>query len=62
MGKPPEVERGPDRPGDLRASALDSTKIGEALGWKAEVSLEEGVSGTVDWFLDQERSQDGTNR
>ena len=30
------------------------------LGWKAEVSLEDGVGRTVDWFLAQDRSQAGT--
>ena len=62
MGKPLEVEHGPDRPGDLKASALDSAKISRELGWKPEVSLEDGVARTVDWFGAQERSQAGTNR
>jgi UDP-glucose 4-epimerase len=62
MGKPLEVEHGPERPGDLRASALDATTIARELGWKPEVSLEEGIGRTVDWFLAQERSQAGTNR
>jgi UDP-glucose 4-epimerase len=62
MGKPLEVEHGPDRPGDLKASALDSAKIRRELGWQPEVSLEDGVARTVDWFLAQERSQAGTNR
>jgi UDP-glucose 4-epimerase len=61
MGKPTTTEHGPARPGDLRASALDCSKIGSALGWKPEVSLEDGIAGTVDWFLAQERSQAGTN-
>jgi UDP-glucose 4-epimerase len=60
MAKPLVVEHGPDRPGDLKASALDSSKIGRDLGWKPEVSLEDGVGRTVDWFLAQERSQAGT--
>jgi UDP-glucose 4-epimerase len=60
MRKALVVEHGPDRPGDLKASALDSTRIREALGWKPEVSLEEGIAGTVDWFLSQERSEAGT--
>jgi UDP-glucose 4-epimerase len=62
MGKPLEVEHGPERPGDIRASALDCAKISRALGWKPEVSLEDGVAGSVDWFRAQERSQAGTNR
>jgi UDP-glucose 4-epimerase len=62
MQKPLTVEHGPDRPGDLRASALDSAKIAGELGWKPEVSLEDGIARTVDWFLAQERSQAGTNR
>jgi UDP-glucose 4-epimerase len=62
MGKPLEAEHGPDRPGDLKASALDATKISRVLGWKPEVSLEDGVARTVEWFLAQERSQAGTNR
>jgi UDP-glucose 4-epimerase len=62
LGKPLVVEHGPDRPGDLKASALDSTKIGREMGWKPEVSLENGIARTVDWFVAQERSQAGTNR
>jgi UDP-glucose 4-epimerase len=62
LGKPPDGEHGPARPGDLRASALDSSKIRAVLGWRPEVSLEEGIAETVDWFVDQERSQAGTKR
>ena len=62
MGKPLTVEHGPDRPGDLKASALDASRIGKLLGWAPEVSLEDGIARTVDWYLDQERSQAGTNR
>jgi UDP-glucose 4-epimerase len=41
---------GPPRPGDQRTSALDWTLIREKLGWQPQVSLEEGLSATVDWF------------
>jgi UDP-glucose 4-epimerase len=41
---------GPARPGDQRTSALDGTLIREKLGWRPQVSLEEGISETVDWF------------
>jgi UDP-glucose 4-epimerase len=62
MGKPVEVEHGPPRPGDLRASALDSSLIRRVLGWEPGVELEDGIAQTVAWFLSQERSQAGTNR
>jgi UDP-glucose 4-epimerase len=61
LGKPPDAEHGPARPGDLRASALDAAKIEATLGWKPKVDLEEGIARTVDWFLAQERSQAGKN-
>ena len=62
LGKPTDAEHGPARPGDLKASALDSRRIHELLGWKPRVSLEDGIAQTVDWFVAQERSQAGTNR
>lgn len=52
----PEVH-GPPRPGDQRTSALDSTLIGERLGWHPRVVLEDGLEGTVEWF--QERARRG---
>jgi UDP-glucose 4-epimerase len=59
LGKPPDAEHGPARAGDLRASALDWSRIHQLLGWAPKVSLEEGIAETVDWFVDQERSQAG---
>jgi UDP-glucose 4-epimerase len=63
LGKPVHAEHGPPRPGDLRASALDYSLIQRSLGWKPEVSLEDGITRTVHWFRrrDQERSHAGTN-
>ena len=62
LGKPPDAQHGPARPGDLRASALDSAKIRATLGWQPKVTLEDGIARTVDWFVAQERSQAGTKR
>ena len=45
-----EEKHGPPRPGEQRTSALDSTLIGDKLGWRAEVSLEDGLSMTAEWF------------
>jgi UDP-glucose 4-epimerase len=50
VGAAVEEVHGPPRPGDQRTSALDSTLIGEKLGWRPQVSLEEGLTETVDWF------------
>ena len=41
-----EPEFAPLRPGELRRSALDSTRIAEALGWRAEADLADGLAET----------------
>ncbi len=46
-------EAAPDRPGDLRRSALDPKRAGEVWGWSPEVSLGEGLMRTVEWFREQ---------
>jgi len=40
-----------DRPGHDRRYAIDSTKINKELGWKPSVTFEEGLSQTIDWYL-----------
>jgi dTDP-glucose 4,6-dehydratase len=40
-----------DRPGHDRRYAIDAGKINAELGWKPSVTFEEGLSETVDWFL-----------
>ena len=41
-----------DRPGHDRRYAVDSSKIKAELGWEPHHSLEEGLSDTVKWYLD----------
>jgi UDP-glucose 4-epimerase len=53
LGVEPNAEHGPPRPGDLRASALDSAKIRSELGWSPEVSIEDGLAETARWFQQQ---------
>ncbi|HEX2533800.1 MAG TPA: dTDP-glucose 4,6-dehydratase [Chitinophagaceae bacterium] len=40
-----------DRPGHDRRYAIDATKINRELGWKPSVTFEEGLSRTIDWYL-----------
>lgn len=40
-----------DRPGHDRRYAIDATKINQELGWKPSVTFEEGLSLTIDWYL-----------
>jgi UDP-glucose 4-epimerase len=49
-GSHAEENHGPPRPGDLHRSCLDISLIGQVLGWRPQVLLEEGLEKTVDWF------------
>ncbi|WP_010141095.1 dTDP-glucose 4,6-dehydratase [Oceanicola sp. S124] len=40
-----------DRPGHDRRYAIDASRIRDELGWQPQVSLEEGLERTVDWYL-----------
>jgi dTDP-glucose 4,6-dehydratase len=41
-----------DRPGHDKRYAIDASKIMSELGWKPSVTFEEGLSETVDWYLE----------
>lgn len=41
-----------DRPGHDRRYAIDASKINRELGWKPSVTFEEGLSQTIDWYLE----------
>jgi dTDP-glucose 4,6-dehydratase len=43
-----------DRPGHDRRYAIDASKINSELGWKPSVTFQEGLSETIDWFLNNE--------
>ena len=40
-----------NRPGHDRRYAIDATKINTELGWAPSVTFEEGLSITIDWYL-----------
>ena len=41
-----------DRPGHDRRYAIDATKLNKELGWKPSVTFEQGLSETIDWYLE----------
>jgi dTDP-glucose 4,6-dehydratase len=40
----------PDRPGHDRRYLLDSSKLRQELGWKPEISFEDGLRATAKWY------------
>jgi dTDP-glucose 4,6-dehydratase len=41
-----------DRPGHDLRYAIDASKINKELGWKPSVTFEQGLSKTIDWYLE----------
>ena len=41
-----------DRPGHDKRYAIDATKLNKELGWYPSVTFEQGLSKTIDWFLE----------
>lgn len=52
-GRKVDVKHAPARPGEVQHSCLDTAKL-RALGWKPQVSLEEGLRRTYEHILRQE--------
>ena len=51
LGKPASLkEVVPDRPGHDRRYLLDSSKLRRELGWAPEISWEDGLRETVEWY------------
>ena len=44
-----------DRPGHDLRYAIDATKINKELNWSPSVTFEEGLSKTIDWYLENEK-------
>lgn len=43
-----------DRPGHDLRYAIDATKINKELGWYPSVTFEQGLSKTIDWYLNNQ--------
>jgi dTDP-glucose 4,6-dehydratase len=44
-----------DRPGHDLRYAIDANKLNKELGWNPTVTFEQGLSKTIDWYLDNEQ-------
>ena len=56
LGAEVEAIHGPPRPGDVRDSLADLTRIREALDYKVLVPLQEGLERTAAWLREQRAS------
>jgi len=50
VGSRGAVRHGAGKEGEVRRSALDAALAGRVLGWRPQVSLDEGLAATVDFF------------
>ena len=50
-----------DRPGHDKRYAIDATKLNKELGWYPSLTFEEGLSKTIDWFLENKDWLDNVN-
>lgn len=46
----PEIARAPKRPGDIYLTYFNCAKAEQVLGWKPQVTLNEGIAKTVEFF------------
>lgn len=52
LGKPEKlIQFVPDRPGHDRRYAVDCARITGELGWKPEISFEQGLAQTIKWYI-----------
>ncbi len=55
LGRTPELQFAPPRPGELFRSALDTRKAETVLGWRPEAKFEDGLRELVAWFRKEGR-------
>lgn len=44
-----------DRKGHDRRYAINASKLKNELGWRQEVTFEEGIARTIQWYTDNDR-------
>jgi len=45
-----EIQQAPERAGDVKRTLLNIVSIADATGWKAQVTLEDGIRRTLAWW------------
>jgi nucleoside-diphosphate-sugar epimerase len=50
VGREARIEYGPPHPADVPATWADVSKAGRLLGWSPQVSVEEGLRRSVEWY------------
>ena len=55
MGNKVKIKFVKDRPGHDFRYAINSQKIKKSLKWKANINLDEGLSNTFNWYLNNKR-------
>jgi dTDP-glucose 4,6-dehydratase len=53
-----QIEFVKDRPGHDERYDINWNKINKTIGWKPSISLEEGLSKTINWYLKNQRTGD----
>ena len=55
IGNKVKIKYVKDRPGHDYRYALNSKKILKHLGWKTKINLKDGLSQTIDWYLNNKK-------
>lgn len=50
-----------DRPGHDKRYAIDATKLSKELDWKPSLNFKQGLSRTIDWYVDNQEWVDNIN-
>jgi len=55
VGSEVEVVHHPKRPGEVERNFARAARAKEVLGWEPQLSLREGMQGTIEWFREYDR-------
>jgi len=51
IGKKPRIEYRPAHPADVATTWADVSKAAQLLGWKPQISIDEGIRRSVEWYF-----------